>query len=181
LVEFLGIARWLVHFADTNQQLAADLDTRIASFVRSPKGRSRSAVPDLGDFICYLLAARSLDLSAVIPALVREVLARNVRWAKGAKEPTRVFEACKVSFRTVAFLVSGLLFTLVPFPAQQLDSREGSPLPSQLSGLQQSAKECATISSFRDWYESLRLRAPERMELEWDRAVRESQRAGYGS
>jgi ubiquitin-protein ligase len=165
---YFSVFRMFKQLQEETTGLSEFAEAKIRQFVLQPETRSKQHVPDLGNWLLWLLLTKKkwLDVSG---AFLQECDTRNVFWyiedraarhrdlktiAPRQDRSRKVFEAVATSRKLVSFQVNFLRLT------EEFDL--SAPLPSD--DLRQQIKrlyqEVEAQKSWKDYYQSLSLAAP---------------------
>ena len=163
---YFGLYRLLQQLKIDEPRLVTTVDTRLENFLKDPRNRHKTHVPDLGEWMIYFLISEKYRWSDVAVVFQEELDARNVFWyVKGTAraratcpdlmEPKadvrnrtkRVFDATAVSRHIVCFQVR-FMEQVQEMSLEQLDHRYGLPSREVQLQLKEMYREIAAIDNW---------------------------------
>ncbi|RHY17673.1 hypothetical protein DYB25_004092 [Aphanomyces astaci] len=199
IVAYANLLRLLRHVLSMHPNLQTELDSSVRRFITSPNRRTKTHVPDLGEFYVKLCVSTvaSLDDLTVRETVVRETFARQIRWIRQAdpacvddvgmpmlQRLQRLFDGSVVSNRITTFVMEMAKVFGTPAFCSNMDRHFGLPPSSVIVGFQERVKTIkAKLVNYdvlvRGWGLQTVIASPEAMlEILMD-AKAQSARAGY--
>jgi ubiquitin-protein ligase len=169
LTGYCWFHRWLIALIDKYPQVLKHVNKKVRAFMESESGRSKDAVPIIGDFI-PLLSISSVTWSEICETLLEEVFTRNVHWCM-QKYPHLNYEVTKQSRINASFdssrTMNGLLMFHVHFLqtiarpkgytlrqiADDYDRKHGQPSVITQNELQDAVFYMQGIETFEEFFE----------------------------
>ncbi|CAE7553476.1 UBC5B, partial [Symbiodinium pilosum] len=198
---YMGFHHLLLSICHAEPTVQVELERRISQFVANEDQRVKSAVPNLGEFICLLSASQKHSWQSVAGPLLTEVFDRNVLWvlkkyphlaqlsdAGVSRERLRAtFQAALVSMRLIMFNAWFLNKVAKP-SADTSDSAlaryertKGVPPRHQIEAVHRAVRTICEVDSWEAYFDSLGVERvkPEQL-CNWLRqSVRNSAQKGY--
>jgi ubiquitin-protein ligase len=186
---YFNLFRLIIQLAEEAPGLRDLAKREVAKFVNDPKNRSKTLVPDLGEWLIWLILAPQ-TWTGVATAYLCEVECRNVLWycferhaahrelsviKEGQKRSEKVFDATVVSRHLISFQVR--LLSL----AKEFDMSWTSPPEELKQKIKDLFKEVSKQGTWDDYYRTLRLLCPTERERtqQLEQALHLSKAQGY--
>jgi Zinc finger C-x8-C-x5-C-x3-H type (and similar) len=197
---YCAFHRLLLSFVHEYPALQASVDVIVGDFGRDEHRRTKSSVPNLGEFL-PLLTVSALRWADIASAYLAEAFTRNVYWlARNADkrygDPTALTDAERIegTFQNIAVSTRLLMFhvvflELVGRPtgksrkqiARDYDERHGMPTPAQRNLMQQACRRIVAVHTWAEFFEIIKVPMPApAAHARWLRAsVHRSIKLGY--
>eukprot|EP00753_Platysulcus_tardus_P003421 PLAT12454.12.p1 GENE.PLAT12454.12~~PLAT12454.12.p1 ORF type:complete len:976 (-),score=421.42 PLAT12454.12:106-3033(-) len=188
----------LLHMASVCPELRTVANKRVEAFACDPLKRTKSHVPDLGQFL-VLLSLADRSWSAIGGAVLTEMFDRNVKWLlqkdggldndmlPQASRLRRTMAGARTSLRLLMFQVYFLCNVARPSGKSVGDvladynARNGVPSEEAVEQLSRTCKAILAVSDWPSFFHHIRLRDPGALRLNemLVTAVHNSSRKGY--
>ena len=186
---FCHYLRLLMRFLDEYPSLTQQVEAKVKRFLSHRSNRSKSAVPDIGEFLVLLgLSSRSYGEREVKDVLLEEYFARQVFWIKKkapdalrSSRPERLrksFAASEVSLKLLVFDLMVTKWFIFPGIKDNLDRRFGVPPESVVVSFQKEVKTIKAMANYSTFLQVISLPGADMIDL-LDNAIATSELQGY--